>query len=92
MPKLTVTTRLGEDLEIVVATGPSLMEGLREAGIDEIQAVCGGCWPLAVRARRVRGQRPMDAVAAAVRRRRRHCSESSDALAHVTALMSDSGR
>lgn len=43
MPKLTVTTRSGEGREIAVATGPSLMQGLREAGVDEIQAVCGGC-------------------------------------------------
>ena len=43
MPKLTVTTRAGDDREIVVPAGRSLMQGLREAGVDEIQAVCGGC-------------------------------------------------
>src|SRR5260370_16005999 len=43
MPRITVTTRTGEERTIQVAIGRSLMEELRNAGIDEIQAVCGGC-------------------------------------------------
>jgi 2Fe-2S ferredoxin len=38
-----VTTRTGEQRTIEAATGGSLMEELRNAGIDEIQALCGGC-------------------------------------------------
>jgi 2Fe-2S ferredoxin len=43
MPTVVVTTRRGEEKTVQVATGLSLMEGLRAAGIDEIEAVCGGC-------------------------------------------------
>jgi 2Fe-2S ferredoxin len=42
MPKIEVTKRDGE-VEVVDATnGRSLMENLREGGIDEILALCGG--------------------------------------------------
>jgi 2Fe-2S ferredoxin len=43
MPTVVVTTRGGEEKVVQVAAGLSLMEGLRAAGIDEIEAVCGGC-------------------------------------------------
>jgi 2Fe-2S ferredoxin len=43
MPTVIVTTRHGEEKTVQVAAGVSLMEGLRAAGIDEIEAVCGGC-------------------------------------------------
>jgi 2Fe-2S ferredoxin len=43
MPTVVVTTRRGEEKVVQVAAGFSLMEGLRAAGIDEIEAVCGGC-------------------------------------------------
>jgi 2Fe-2S ferredoxin len=43
MPTVVVTTRRGEEKTVQVAAGLSLMEGLRAAGIDEIEAVCGGC-------------------------------------------------
>jgi 2Fe-2S ferredoxin len=41
MPNVTVTTRAGTELEIA-ATGHSLMETLRNGGIDEVLALCGG--------------------------------------------------
>jgi len=43
MPRIIVTTRAGEERTFEAATGRSLMEELRNGGIDEIQAVCGGC-------------------------------------------------
>ena len=43
MPTLTVTTREGEEREIPGATGLSVMENIRDAGIDELLALCGGC-------------------------------------------------
>jgi 2Fe-2S ferredoxin len=43
MPTVVVTTRRGEEQSVQVAVGASLMEGLRAAGIDEIEAICGGC-------------------------------------------------
>lgn len=42
MITLTVTTREGETREVQVAEGLSLMESLRNAGFDEIEALCGG--------------------------------------------------
>lgn len=43
MPKIIVTLRDGTDKQIVGKTGISLMENLRDAGIDELLALCGGC-------------------------------------------------
>jgi 2Fe-2S ferredoxin len=43
MPKLIVVTREGEEREIEGETGLSVMEVIREAGIDELLALCGGC-------------------------------------------------
>lgn len=43
MPKLIVTTREGEEREIVGEAGLSVMEVIRDAGIDELLALCGGC-------------------------------------------------
>lgn len=42
MPRLTVTTRDGSEHEIEGAAGLSVMEVLRDGGIDEIMALCGG--------------------------------------------------
>ena len=42
MPIVHVTTREGEQRTITAASGRSLMENLREGGIDEILALCGG--------------------------------------------------
>lgn len=43
MPKLIVTTRKGKEREIVGEAGLSVMEVIRDAGIDELLALCGGC-------------------------------------------------
>jgi 2Fe-2S ferredoxin len=43
MPKLIVTTRNGDEKIIEAPAGTSLMEAVRNSGLDEIQAICGGC-------------------------------------------------
>lgn len=43
MPKLIVTTREGETREIDAAEGLNVMEAIRDDGIDELLALCGGC-------------------------------------------------
>jgi ferredoxin, 2Fe-2S len=43
MAKISVVRRTGESLTIVAEVGRSLMEAIRDAGIDEIQGICGGC-------------------------------------------------
>lgn len=43
MPQLIVVTREGEERVIDGKTGLSVMEVIRDAGIDEILALCGGC-------------------------------------------------
>ena len=43
MPKLIVTTREGDEREIAGDVGLSVMEVLRDGGIDEVLALCGGC-------------------------------------------------
>lgn len=42
MPTIHVTTRDGEHVDVDASTGQSLMINLREGGIDEILALCGG--------------------------------------------------
>lgn len=42
MPKLIVVTRDGVEHEAEVAGGQSVMEAIRNAGFDELEAVCGG--------------------------------------------------
>ena len=42
MPIVHVTLRSGEQRTIEASAGRSLMENLREGGIDEILALCGG--------------------------------------------------
>ncbi len=42
MPKLIVVTREGEERELDGETGLSVMEAIRDGGIDEILALCGG--------------------------------------------------
>ena len=42
MPKLIVVTREGEERELDGEAGLSVMENLRDGGIDEILALCGG--------------------------------------------------
>ena len=43
MPKLKVTDREGNTKEIQAQSGSSVMVALREAGYDEVLALCGGC-------------------------------------------------
>ena len=43
MHKLIVTTRDGERRELVGLDGLSVMEVIRDGGIDELLALCGGC-------------------------------------------------
>ena len=42
MPKLIVTLREGVQQEIIGQAGHSVMEVIREGGIDELLALCGG--------------------------------------------------
>ncbi len=42
MPTIHVTTRENEHREVAAETGKSLMENLRDGGIDDILALCGG--------------------------------------------------
>ena len=43
MATLLVTTRDGTQHEIAAETGASVMQAIRDAGIDELYALCGGC-------------------------------------------------
>jgi 2Fe-2S ferredoxin len=43
MTDLAVTTRQGEVRRLPFETGRTLMEVLRDAGVDEVLALCGGC-------------------------------------------------
>lgn len=43
MPRLIVTTREGEERELEGEAGLSVMEVIRDGGIDELLALCGGC-------------------------------------------------
>ena len=43
MPKLIVVDRSGSEKEVDATAGLSVMENLRDAGFDEVLAVCGGC-------------------------------------------------
>ncbi|QKR98335.1 2Fe-2S iron-sulfur cluster binding domain-containing protein [Sphingomonas sp. CL5.1] len=43
MPEIIVTTREGARLTIRPDAGLSVMEAIRDAGVDELLALCGGC-------------------------------------------------
>ena len=43
MPKMTVVDRSGTTHEIEGEPGLSVMETIRDAGLDELLALCGGC-------------------------------------------------
>lgn len=43
MPKLTVIDRAGEERALDAQNGLSVMEAIRDEGIDEMLALCGGC-------------------------------------------------
>jgi 2Fe-2S ferredoxin len=43
MPSLIVINRAGDEIMLQAAVGLSLMETIRDGGIPEILAACGGC-------------------------------------------------
>lgn len=43
MPKLILTTREGTESAIMGPPDISVMEVIRDAGVDELLALCGGC-------------------------------------------------
>ena len=43
MPSIRVVTREGDERAIKAEAGLSLMEAIRDADIDELLALCGGC-------------------------------------------------
>jgi 2Fe-2S ferredoxin len=43
MPKLIVVNRAGDEQALDGDTGLSVMEVIRDAGFDELLALCGGC-------------------------------------------------
>lgn len=43
MPKLIVVTRDGNEHVLTGDTGLSVMEIIRDGGVDELLALCGGC-------------------------------------------------
>ncbi|WP_188771427.1 2Fe-2S iron-sulfur cluster-binding protein [Novosphingobium endophyticum] len=43
MPIVIITTRDGEERNLEARNGSSLMEVIRDAGVDELLALCGGC-------------------------------------------------
>jgi 2Fe-2S ferredoxin len=43
MPTINVTQLDGEQKDIEIENGQSLMDAIRDAGFDELLAICGGC-------------------------------------------------
>lgn len=43
MPQINVTTRAGTTLTLAAKPGMSVMEIIRDGGVDELLALCGGC-------------------------------------------------
>ncbi|QDK35686.1 MULTISPECIES: 2Fe-2S iron-sulfur cluster-binding protein [Sphingomonadaceae] len=43
MPSILVTQRDGSESRIEAQSGLSVMEALRDGGVDELLALCGGC-------------------------------------------------
>ena len=43
MPSLTIVTRDGTERTVEARAGWSVMENIRDNGIDEVLALCGGC-------------------------------------------------
>ena len=42
MPKLTIVTRAGAEVNVIVEDGQSLMDAIHSAGVKEVLAICGG--------------------------------------------------
>ncbi len=43
MPEINVTDRAGKTTAVAAKAGHSVMEIIRDAGFDELLALCGGC-------------------------------------------------
>ena len=43
MPSITVTTRNGQEHVLSATPGLSVMEIIKDGGVDELLALCGGC-------------------------------------------------
>jgi ferredoxin, 2Fe-2S len=43
MPRITVVTRSGEERSFEASGTSSVMEAIRDCGIDDLLAICGGC-------------------------------------------------
>src|ERR1051325_9197991 len=43
MPRLTVITRTGEEHSFEANANSSVMEAIRDSGINDLMAICGGC-------------------------------------------------
>lgn len=43
MPEITVVTREGQHHQLALRPGLTLMETIRDGGVDELLALCGGC-------------------------------------------------
>jgi len=43
MAEVIITTREGDEQRLPIQEGLTLMETIRDAGIDELLALCGGC-------------------------------------------------
>jgi 2Fe-2S ferredoxin len=43
MPLLDITDRLGRNTQLQAATSSTLMEAIRDAGLADAFAICGGC-------------------------------------------------
>jgi 2Fe-2S ferredoxin len=43
MPQLIVVTQDGKEISLEGRVGVSIMEHIRDAGVDELLALCGGC-------------------------------------------------
>jgi 2Fe-2S ferredoxin len=43
MPEIIATTRTGQEITLAAKPGLSVMEILRDGGVDEVLALCGGC-------------------------------------------------
>ena len=43
MPRLSIIAREGSEVVVDAVEGHSLMETIRENGLDELLALCGGC-------------------------------------------------
>lgn len=43
MINIKIVTRAGQLVETKAVLGQTLMEAIRDAGVDDLQALCGGC-------------------------------------------------